>query len=155
MKRKNVIQSLCLLSIAFVACGTQDPGSTAVQSQPEPFVNDWADKGLVEYIPLDIVSIETAVGLKNGLTLEDFKDVHFLHGEKIDVTNACRANANGCVAPSMNVVILVTYDQDLCVLLAHELTHIALFKTTGNARNDHLNEQFEQTFDLCAQIEGQ
>lgn len=127
-------------------CG-EDPKAIV----PNPSENTWV--GLTQYIPLDIVEIEKAVGLKNNLTLEDFKDIDFLQGSKHDLTDACNnANAAACAYPGMNVVLITTYDKDLCILLAHELTHIALFKTTGNARNDHMNEQFEQNFDLCNQI---
>lgn len=117
----------------------------------ETFENTW--EGMVEYTPLNILEIEKAVGLKNNLNLQDFKDIHFLKGSKHDTTVACNnANAAACAKPENNAVLIGDFYQDLCVLLAHELTHIALFKTTGNARNDHMNEQFEENFDLCNQI---
>lgn len=140
-----------ILFLAFlVHCGS-DP-----QNQGKPidtFENDWETQGLVEYIPPHIQDIEQAVGLKNGLTVQDFKDIHFLKGSKTDINHACnQATANACNYPEIHVIIMVESYQNLCVLLAHELTHIALFKTTGNARNDHMNEQFEQNFDLCDQL---
>lgn len=141
--------------VTLTSCGSNLRATPIVSEVNESFVNDWIDQGLIEYTPLNVIEIEKAVAAKNDLMLQDFKEVHFLKGAKIDVSNACNNNANGCAYVDLDVVIITDYYKDLCVLVAHELTHIALFKATKDAYSNHKNIQFDETFDLCSKIQEQ
>jgi len=110
------------------------------------------DYSLFEEFSPNVSEIGNKVFTKNGLNFKDYEITYYFGSWEALNTVCGEGLIKGCNFPDEQKIFVIEQHKDFCLTLAHELTHQALYLSTGDAGGDHKHEQFEQIKELCEEV---